>query len=58
MHGTMPSLVTSGLEPGQDVYPREPRWPLAVLALGGVLTVAWIAFLLWAGFQVVSWMLG
>ena len=50
--------LTSDPEPVQDVHPRAAKWPLAVLALGGVLTIAWIAFLLWAGFQVVSWILG
>ena len=58
MHGSLPYVVTSDPEPVQDVHPRAPKWPLAVLALGGVLTIAWIAFLLWAVFQVVSWMLG
>ena len=58
MHGSLPFLTRSDPEPVQDVYPRAAKWPLAVLALGGVLTIAWIAFLLWAGFQVASWILG
>ncbi len=59
MHGSLPSLETSDPEHVQDVYPRAPpKWLLAALAFGGVLTIAWMGFLLWAGFQVVIWMLG
>jgi hypothetical protein len=57
MHGSLPSLVTSNPAPVQ-VHPRAAMWPLAVLVLGGVLTIAWMAFLLWAGLQVLRWMLG
>jgi hypothetical protein len=33
-------------------------WPLAVIALGGVLTVGWIGFLLWGAGRVLSLIFG
>ena len=48
--------------PDKDVEtpPRDIRidWPVrAALAFGGVLTLAWIAFLLWAAMQIMKWMI-
>lgn len=31
-----------------------PLWTVAVLGLGGVLTVAWVAFLGWSAFSLVA----
>ena len=42
----------------QDWRPRtDDVWPVLVLATGGVLTLAWCAFLLWAASQAVLWLL-
>lgn len=30
-------------------------WIVSMLALGGVLTMAWIGFLLWVAFKVMEW---
>ncbi len=46
----------------QDTPDQEVRamagagWPILALVFGGVLTLVWIAFLLWAAMQVVSWL--
>ncbi len=31
-------------------------WPLAVIALGGVLSLAWIAVLAWSAVALVAWL--
>ncbi|MGZ3411498.1 MAG: hypothetical protein ACXWJW_06155 [Xanthobacteraceae bacterium] len=38
--------------------PRRPFWPVAVLAVGGLLTLAWDGFLLWQFARVVILWLG
>ncbi len=43
---------TAATEPGPDL------WAVMVLALGGVLTFAWVVFLLWAAFQFLDWAFG
>jgi hypothetical protein len=48
------------IQPGdrdQDTAPQQQlfAWAVFVLMLGGVLTVAWIGFLLWLAFQLGSW---
>ncbi len=43
---------TAATEPGPDL------WVMMGLALGGVLTVVWIGFLLWAAFLFLDWAFG
>ncbi len=33
---------------GRPIRKRGDRWPLYVIALGGLLTIAWIILLMWA----------
>ncbi len=41
----------------RDVKAKRPRfeWPIVAIAFGGLLTLVWMAFLLWAVIQAVSW---
>ena len=41
------------VQTGQSVF----DWPVAVLAFAGVLTGVWIALLLWAFVQILSWVI-
>ena len=54
MHG---KLQTRDLV--ETLETKQPRdWPvLAMLAFGGVLTLAWMAFLLWTLIQILNWMI-
>ncbi len=61
---TTTALELTEAETGRPLAVPSPRpalWPLAAIALGGVLTVAWTAFLGWYAFGLVvadlaSWM--
>ena len=49
MHGNVSRQETTD----QDQVTRDkPPWPFVALVIGGALTLAWIAFLLWVAFQV------
>jgi hypothetical protein len=41
-------------EPSQDPERESSRWPVYVIAMGGVLTLAWIILLMWAA----AWLFG
>ena len=62
MHGNL-SLEDATLGtsvPDGDIEPHKKAsdWlVLATLAFGGVLTLAWIALLLWAAIQLVTWVI-
>jgi len=52
--------TTAQLPPATQSFEPEAKqasdWlSIAMLASGGVLTVAWISFLLWAAMQGISW---
>jgi hypothetical protein len=54
---TTPALELTEAETGRPlaVGSASPAlWPLAVIGLGGVLTVAWMAFLGWYAFDLVA----
>ena len=51
MHGNLSPVGT----PDHNQNKQHPfDWPVLVLTFGGVLTVAWIGFLLWLAFQLGS----
>ena len=63
MHGGL-SPVQNSETPNENKTPeRDPDhkswadyWPVLMLVVGGVLTLAWTGFLLWAAIQAVSWL--
>jgi hypothetical protein len=62
MHGNL-SREDTALDtsvPDEDVYRKKSGsdWlVIAALAFGGVLTLAWTAFLLWTLIQILNWMI-
>jgi hypothetical protein len=59
--------LTTGddVAPGTSDQDKDPGknqlgtlWPVVLLALGGVLTAVWIALLIWAVLQAITWASG
>ena len=42
---------------GKETFPRSERihmiWPIVMIAFGGLLTLGWLIFLVWAAFTIV-----
>ena len=62
MHGNLSreDAVLDTSVPDQDVETKKASdWlVIAALAFGGVLTLAWVALLIWAALQLMSWVVG
>ena len=55
MHGDFQPLTRDRVEKPETEQPSN--WPAVVLSFGGVLTLAWIGFLLWAVIEILTWMI-
>ncbi len=56
MHGSLSPISTPDQVQDTATEPARSYWPVMGLALGGVLTLAWIGFLLWTAFKVLEWL--
>ncbi len=58
MHSSFSVSETPDEDGHRERERRISYWPVVFLAFGGVLTLAWIGFLLWAFVQLVMWVIG
>ena len=46
----------TAVQPATEPEPKQARWPLLVIVLGLVATLAWVSLLGWLVLQFVGWL--
>jgi hypothetical protein len=44
------------VQPATEPEPKPAHWPLPVIGLGLVATLAWLSFIVWLVLQLVGWL--